>query len=408
MKAQIEETMELELPAEIVERATELGILHQLVEAARQFALGERVRPFLWRRPRRQGEPIPPDGGLEWFEPGLLSPTRVVNQHFVPRFHLKRFADPNGRIQVHDVENGKLIGRAGAGKLAAEPGYNDVLIEEANLSIEPWFATLESYAAPVIDRLVLSPSILLQLTDEQENDLARFLIALRFRGPWFKDWSANLISDMASGVKEFARNATYRHYSKKVANELWNIWKDKPDHWWLKSPHSASDPAAVADMLHNTQRFANLLRSMRWRVGETSDLRLYTSDNPMTGHLSRVRPWWDPGMFTSFTYLVPLSSTVLLKVEPRPFRRVAWSGEKDLEEQTLEFPGIREVKNFSSWETSFVRHLVSRDAVSKLYGPGPVIPRVCSDRCLERVEQVREQIARAFKTTELDPPRMPL
>ncbi len=115
-------------------------------------------------------------------------------------------------------------------------------------------------------------------------------------------------------------------------------------------------------MLSEVQGFANLLRAAPWHIGVAPDsIQLYTSDNPVAGYLNPVRSWWEGAAFASFTYFVPLSPKVLLKIERRPNR-------KDNEE--LQPRGKRRRKDFSEWGISFARHVVTHNARRYLYGEG--------------------------------------
>jgi hypothetical protein len=150
-------------------------------------------------------------------------------------------------------------------------------------------------------------------------------------------------------------------------------------------------------MLGEVQGFANLLVAAPWRIGFAPDsIQLYTSDNPVAGYLNPVRPWWETAAFASLNYFVPLSPKVLLKIERRPDQK----GKGELKPR-----GERRHEDFSEWEISFARHVVTNDAVKYLYGEGPVVPKDCAASCLERIGRAELEFAIRYLGFDPRPPR---
>jgi hypothetical protein len=106
-------------------------------------------------------------------------------------------------------------------------------------------------------------------------------------------------------------------------------------------------------------------------------VRLYTSDNPMSGHLPPVRPWWEGGAFASMNYYIPLSPSVLFKIGRRPYE----------DDRPVGVSGDRVTKDFNAWHVGMALHIVSANASRFLYGDGPIIKRDDARRDLETYEQ---------------------
>ena len=122
-------------------------------------------------------------------------------------------------------------------------------------------------------------------------------------------------------------------------------------------------------------------------------MRIYTSDNPMSAWLTPVRPWWEHGRLTALDFWIPLSPQVLLRLGKKRH-----SPEKQDETRPQ---GPREYRNFSDWETSFARHVVTDNATRFLYGDPLPVDRACAESCLRSVE--RAMLDTAKELSDFDP-----
>lgn len=329
-----------------------------------------------------------------WNEPNL-SPTKVKRQHYVPQLLLRAFA-VDEKVRVIDLNEGKEY-RTSIANAAVEGHFYDEKIADFYLSTEDWLAQLEGDAASVVGKLLNDPDSVTSLSDDEEFSIARFLVALRFRTPVFRDYNDKLFTSILLQIKVMAKKQIYHQHDKKKADAIWEEIKDNPDHWWFKESEPQQPSTTTNFILGEVQGFANLLRAAPWHIGMAPDsIRLYTSDNPVAGYLRPVRPWWEGAAFASFTYFVPLSPKILLKIERRPDR-------KDKEE--LQPRGERRRNDFSEWEISFARHIVTNDAIRYLYGEGPIVPRDCAASCLERIGKAQLEFAIRYLGFDPRPPR---
>ncbi len=298
-----------------------------------------------------------------WNEPNL-APTEARRQHYVPESYLRAFLGPDGKVRVIDLMEGREY-RTSPDNAAVESGYYDIKTEIGTLSAESWLARIESRAGPVIRKLTDDPSTITTLPDEEEMRLARFLAALRFRGPWFRKLSGSLDRQVVGFSKKIAKGYLFNTEAADKAEAIWDEWSKKPDEWWLASEEPVQQAQTTAGLLSEVQGFANLLRAMPWRAGLTSE-PIYASDNPVSGFVGRPRfPHTGPA-FADLNYFVPMSPTVLLKIMP-------------LETQERDSPlrprGGRDARAFSIWETAFARDVVTSEANRFLYGEGRILPR---------------------------------
>jgi hypothetical protein len=119
-------------------------------------------------------------------------------QHYVPRFLLRRFADPsNGRVHVFD----KLTSTSFASnpdKVGGQNNYYDFEFGDLEISLEKALGNLESCAAAHVARIIRDGH--LHLEDERERaDLAAFFAVQLLRTP----------AQEASSQEAFARMETW-------------------------------------------------------------------------------------------------------------------------------------------------------------------------------------------------------
>jgi len=328
-----------------------------------------------------------------WNEPNL-STTKAKRQHYVPKLLLRSFAI-EGKVRVFDLDEHKEY-RTSVANAAVESQFYNENAENLELSAEEWLARLEGNATPVLDGLLDNPNNILSLSIDKELHLARFLAALRFRTPVFRDFIDNMQISVLQQIKDMVKKQIYHQHSNKRAEAIWEELERKPTHWWFSESEPEQSASTANFMLGEVQGYANLFRAAPWRIGFAPDsIRLYTSDNPVAGYLNPVRPWWETGAFASLSYFVPLSPKILLKIERRPDQK---KGEE------LKPCGERLRKDFSQWEISFARHVVTSDAKRYLYGEGPIVPKDCATSCLERIGSAELEFAIRYLDFDPRPP----
>ena len=324
--------------------------------------------------------------GFRWNEP-ILDHTKVKRQHYVPLTYLRPFAGKDDRIRVVDLDQGKEYETA-LRNAAVEAHYYDLYHEGIEGSAEGWLSQIESSSASVIKRLIASPSSIETLSIEEEFAIARFIVALRFRTPTFRAWNDLMMKSIGSQIKDSLMRQIIHHYGEVAANSVFIDMVEGKEHDWLRDDELSTPTSISLGMLQETQGFANLIRGAPWRIGYAlGPRRLYTSDNPVSGYLRPVRPWWEVGAFAAFQYYLPLSPDLLLKIDRMP---------DDESENQLIPRGPRRNRDFSEWEVSMARHVVSYDATRYLYGEGIVVPKQCAEVCLSRIEQSMRELSKAY------------
>ena len=307
--------------------------------------------------------PRPRDVGPREFVYGL---TEAKRQHHVPRTYLRAFAEAgDGIVPWRDLETGRT-GRASVDNLAVEKRYYDFDFQGVTVSAEPWLAEVEAKAAPWL-QLLRETSDEGAIGPEGVLCLSRFAAAQFFRSPSFRSQMERYKEDLATGIKEFARQV--------LPPEFFQLREDQPDEVWLGQ--QPGEDSAVEDalwMLGGTQGYANLLVfCMEWTLLEAPDgARFYTSDTPIARRTSHLDDGVLPGSFVSYDYYLPISPLRALRIRPRR------GFGSDLRRASI----LR--RKASKWEVSLANSLQSASAVRFLYGRGPWIDRDDGRRNIER------------------------
>ncbi len=330
-----------------------------------------------------------------WDEP-ILSETQTRRQHYVPRFYLKPFTTTGGKIRVFDLQEDRQY-VSSLENVAVQSGFYDVDLSGHAYSAENWLGELESDGSSILRFLLDDPSAVTALTEKQENTLARFIAALILRTPSKRQELDNALDGVFSQIEQKAQSQFVHQFGEAQGLAKYTEWQAKPFHERYGEREPTQPASITTSLLSKVQVFANLLRAAPWRIGNSSgQLRLYTSDNPVSRYLRPVRSWWEVGGFSDFHYYLPLSSTLLLKIERGP-------GPDDLDKEASPW-GERRKKDFSEWEISMARHIISRDASRYLYGEGLVVSKQCAVSCLDRIERSTREFAAKYLDYDPNPP----
>jgi len=115
-----------------------------------------------------------------------MGPTqnRPKRHHHVPEFYLRGFADPKGRVQVHDRVTGQSF-VTGVRNVAVEAGFYDLVADDGTKlpDAEEALGDLEGQAAAILESIRRSEPPAPALSDEDRAILAVFLAIQFVRTP---------------------------------------------------------------------------------------------------------------------------------------------------------------------------------------------------------------------------------
>ena len=104
---------------------------------------------------------------------------QVENQHWLPKFLIKNFADSDGKVYRLNIADDR-VSKPPPKHAAARPNFNELLVHGHPKSFEQRFEQLETAAAPVIANIVKTQS-LREISESQRGAIAEFIAAQTFR-----------------------------------------------------------------------------------------------------------------------------------------------------------------------------------------------------------------------------------
>src|SRR5579862_4474083 len=101
------------------------------------------------------------------------------NQHWVPRFLIRNFADNDGRVFCLDFHTDEVSKRPPR-RAASERGFNDFTLDGEVVTFEDKLEKIETKAAPILKQIVSAKS-LVGVGAAQRQCVAEFMAAQSFR-----------------------------------------------------------------------------------------------------------------------------------------------------------------------------------------------------------------------------------
>lgn len=145
------------------------------------------------------------------------------NQHWVPKFLIKNFADRGGRVFSYDIHSGEIT--KPPPKLAAsERGFNDFQIAGKMVTFEDQLEKIETAAAPLLKRILQERS-LAGLSPTDRERMANFIAVQSFRTKAFyagfiekteRNAFATTLSSMMQSLPFSAAEIARRHWAVMV------------------------------------------------------------------------------------------------------------------------------------------------------------------------------------------------
>jgi hypothetical protein len=145
------------------------------------------------------------------------------NQHWVPKFLIKNFANRDGRVFCLDIHTDQVT-KPPPRLVASEKGFNDFQIEGEAVSFEDRLEKIETQAAPILKRIAAKR----QLTTVDAKDrrrVAEFIAAQSFRTKAFyeglsvkmdRNAFASKFSLLLDGIVILATEIARRHWALMV------------------------------------------------------------------------------------------------------------------------------------------------------------------------------------------------
>lgn len=222
----------------------------------------------------------------------------MEQQHYVPKFLLKRFASGKGRaLWAFDKSTGRSF-KTHVKNVAAEHGFYDLLDEDKLLSLEPSLSQLETKTAAIVQGLLSNPT-LSELTDASRDVLASFM-AVQF-------------------VRTKEHRLRFEHLSDSIRQKLKEGGTPDEQIRRLTYDEGLTDPAKVHGLSSILEAGAYIpyFAEKDWILFQSpSATPFYISDNPIALHnLNDFGPYGNLGLAVPGIHIyLPLSPSISLGV----------------------------------------------------------------------------------------------
>jgi hypothetical protein len=111
------------------------------------------------------------------------------NQHWVPKFLIRNFADSDGRVFCLDIHTDRVT-KPPPKNAASEQGFNDFTLDGEAITFEDKLEKIETKAAPILKRITSAKS-LSGIGREERQGVAEFMAAQSFRTKAFYEGFAD-------------------------------------------------------------------------------------------------------------------------------------------------------------------------------------------------------------------------
>lgn len=217
-------------------------------------------------------------------------------QHYIPRFYLSGFADPNildteGREVLWVYERGKQIRRSSPTNEARQRDYYSLVAEGCrNVEVETWLGNLENEVAPIIADLVRDRR---HVTEREKQTLALFIGIMQERTPagrWFAENKVgpltNQIIKEAAGDPEKFRSFIEDNY-RLPEEEGVDLEEVRRDILAGRGEQlSALQDFKLTSIIEVGKMVADVLLGMNWQTIHSEEQEPFlTSDDPVVRHV---------------------------------------------------------------------------------------------------------------------------
>ena len=248
---------------------------------------------------------------------------KTKDQHFVPRFYLKRFA-LKGQLQVFDVRAKRIAKPRPYGSVCYQKFFYAVETEvedEISDAFETLFSQIENVTAKALPGII-DRAHALQLTIDDQDTLAYFMNVQRLRTHYFRElleknvsermkWIYSVRATLAPGFRDLLRRAA-EDIEEKVSDEQKEevIQLVKSGEYNFRFDNSIH-LNCIDEQKVNEARDRQLAK--RWRIIFAEEPHHFiTSDNPVVDWIPTTKPLFGQTLMEG-EYLFALTPKILIE-----------------------------------------------------------------------------------------------
>lgn len=224
-------------------------------------------------------------------------PEITKNQHFVPQFYLKHFADEKKFVKILDLKNNRFCNTRPYPGVAYKPYFYAIetgIADDISQHIEKWLQLYESIIANELPIIIANILNFEKITDDEKYILSALICLMWLRSPQMRDQLQTMKEDMMKKMMRFWPQKRLEAYSKSTGILLTQdeqtamIEMLESGAYNLKF-NNAHHLRFMTDSLgFGSPGFTNLFFAHKWKIYIAKGSRKFlTTDSP-------VVEWWPP------------------------------------------------------------------------------------------------------------------
>jgi len=212
------------------------------------------------------------------------------NQHWVPQFYLKKFANKNGKLDILDCDLKKVVVERAPKSVCSEEFFYSVNDKKDDVSqqMEKEFQKIENQISSSYDRIAQNFVEFKQITSDDKLLISTFMSMQYLRGPYMRKQLKKNEESLIKQIMEirFGSENTdkiFNDLEKEIGNKINK--KDRKDtiDFAIKGEYSIkTSNFSHLGLIGEMEGFRNLFFGKKWLIYiSKSSKKFITSDNPV-------------------------------------------------------------------------------------------------------------------------------
>lgn len=224
------------------------------------------------------------------------------NQHYVPQFYLRKFANNENKLEILDCGRRKVVTPRSPKSVCNEEYYYSAnnKLDEVSQALEKEFQRIESDISKAYDNIAQKFINFEQITEDDKMLIATFMSLQYLRGPYMRKQLQRMNEQMVKQITklQFSSpdiNKFFDKHEKQIGEKLTEQQRDEVIEFAQKGEYRVEmGNAAHLQLIGEMEGFRNFLFGKEWLVYiSKSSKKFITSDNPVI----EIFPEW-AGKFT--------------------------------------------------------------------------------------------------------------
>lgn len=249
----------------------------------------------------------------------------TADQHFVPRFYLKNFANDDNNLTALDIKNSRLSGTRhysafGYEKFyyAATTGVHDDLSQQ----VEYWLQSFEDVIARELPRIISVIMDNKQFTEEDKYLIAVFMALTWMRTPSMREQLNKTYTELHKKIMGFAAPQRVKAFISDTGTELTDSEKEavidmmQSGNYDLKFDNIHHLQFMTRELGVDGPGFSNMFRAQRWilHIAKGNE-RFVTSDSPVVEWYPPPKHFYDGGTFLQRDKFFSLTPEIMIELK---------------------------------------------------------------------------------------------